>query len=101
MGDAAPMECVDWDLTDALDGSMAPVLLRLAWHCSGTYDKADGTGGSNYATMRFPDESKHGGNAGLVSDILNVLTAQLTRFIARRSRPHGEDQEAVPLDLVR
>jgi cytochrome c peroxidase len=49
------------------DGSLAPVVLRLAWHASGTYNKADGTGGSNYATMRFPAEAAHGGNAGLVS----------------------------------
>ncbi|KAG1806117.1 cytochrome C peroxidase [Suillus subaureus] len=42
-----------------------PVVLRLAWHASGTYDKATGTGGSNYATMRFQPESLHGANAGL------------------------------------
>jgi len=47
------------------DGSYAPVLLRLAWHCSGTYDKETGTGGSNGATMRFAPESDHGANAGL------------------------------------
>jgi cytochrome c peroxidase len=34
------------------DGSLAPVLVRLAWHASGTYDKADNSGGSNFATMR-------------------------------------------------
>ena len=47
------------------DGSYGPVLLRLAWHCSGTYDKETGTGGSNGATMRFDPESDHGANAGL------------------------------------
>ncbi|KAF7796657.1 hypothetical protein EIP86_007840 [Pleurotus ostreatoroseus] len=47
------------------DGSYGPVVLRLAWHSSGTYDKASGTGGSNYATMRFAPESAHGANAGL------------------------------------
>ncbi|KAK9762399.1 heme peroxidase [Basidiobolus ranarum] len=47
------------------DGSFAPVLLRLAWHASGTYNKADGSGGSNGATMRFRPEAEHGGNAGL------------------------------------
>jgi cytochrome c peroxidase len=47
------------------DGSYGPVLLRLAWHASGTYDKATGTGGSNGATMRFSPESDHGANAGL------------------------------------
>jgi len=35
------------------DGSAGPVLVRLAWHCSGTYDKESNTGGSNGATMRY------------------------------------------------
>ncbi|KAG6375666.1 heme peroxidase [Boletus reticuloceps] len=47
------------------DGSFAPVLLRLAWHSSGTYSKDTNTGGSNYATMRFEPESLHSANAGL------------------------------------
>jgi cytochrome c peroxidase len=47
------------------DGSYGPVLVRLAWHASGTYDVATGTGGSNGATMRFAPESDHGANAGL------------------------------------
>ena len=47
------------------DGSYGPVLVRLAWHCSGTYDKETGTGGSNGATMRFAPEGDHGANAGL------------------------------------
>ncbi len=46
-------------------GASGPVLVRLAWHCSGTYDKETGTGGSNGATMRFSPESDHGANAGL------------------------------------
>jgi len=49
------------------DGSYGPVLLRLAWHASGTYDKDTGTGGSNGATMRFAPESGYGANAGLVA----------------------------------
>ncbi|KAI0745964.1 cytochrome c peroxidase [Earliella scabrosa] len=47
------------------DGSYGPVLVRLAWHASGTYDKDTNTGGSNYATMRFEPEAQHGANAGL------------------------------------
>lgn len=49
------------------DGSYGPVLVRLAWHASGTYDKETGTGGSNGATMRFAPESDHGANAGLAT----------------------------------
>jgi len=47
------------------DGSYGPLLVRLAWHASGTYDKATNTGGSNGATMRFPLEANDGANAGL------------------------------------
>lgn len=47
------------------DGSYGPVLLRLAWHASGTYDKSAKNGGSATGSMRFEPESKHGANAGL------------------------------------
>jgi cytochrome c peroxidase len=47
------------------DGSYGPVLVRLAWHASGTYDAETKTGGSNGATMRFAPEASHGANAGL------------------------------------
>ncbi|KAJ7497649.1 heme peroxidase [Mycena latifolia] len=53
------------DADDYDDGSYGPVILRLAWHASGTYDVESNTGGSNYATMRFEPESLHGANAGL------------------------------------
>lgn len=49
-----------WD-----DGSLAPIFIRLAWHSSGTYDAATGTGGSNGAGMRFSTEAADPENAGL------------------------------------
>jgi len=60
------------------DGSYGPVLLRLAWHASGTFDVATGTGGSNGATMRFAPESDHGANAGLKAarDFLEPIAQQ-------------------------
>lgn len=54
------LEDYDWD-----DSSWGPVLVRLAWHASGTYDKSDNSGGSNGATMRFSTEANDGANAGL------------------------------------
>jgi cytochrome c peroxidase len=57
---ASRLEKDDYD-----DGSYGPVLVRLAWHASGTYDAETGTGGSNGATMRFSPEGDHGANAGL------------------------------------
>ncbi|KAI2629026.1 heme peroxidase [Xylaria nigripes] len=60
------------------DGSYGPVLLRLAWHASGTYDKNTRTGGSNGATMRFHPEGGHGANAGLkhARDFLEPVKAK-------------------------
>lgn len=42
-----------------------PLLIRLAWHSSGTFCKHTGTGGSSGATMRFDPEIGWGANAGL------------------------------------
>lgn len=42
-----------------------PLILRLAWHAAGTYDKSDNSGGSNGATMRFEPESTDDANNGL------------------------------------
>jgi len=53
------------DEDDYDDGSYGPVLLRLGWHASGTYDADTKTGGSNGATMRFAPEGDHGANSGL------------------------------------
>ncbi|KAF2159772.1 hypothetical protein M409DRAFT_60544 [Zasmidium cellare ATCC 36951] len=66
------------DEDDYDDGSYGPVVLRLGWHASGTYDKATGTGGSNGATMRFAPESTHGANAGLKAarDFLEPIKKQ-------------------------
>lgn len=47
------------------DGSIGPVLVRLAWHASGTYDAKSKTGGSNGSTMRYTKELNDGANAGL------------------------------------
>ena len=58
----ANMDNPSWD-----DGSLAPIFIRLAWHSSGTYDKATGTGGSNGAGMRFDAEASDPENAGLHS----------------------------------
>jgi cytochrome c peroxidase len=66
------------------DGSYGPVLLRLAWHASGTYDKETGTGGSNGATMRFAPEAGHGANAGLKAarDFLEPVKGKQPAFSA-------------------
>lgn len=49
-----------------------PMVVRLAWHASGTQNAKAGTGGSNGATMRFEPEASDPANAGLsiVRDML-------------------------------
>jgi len=46
------------------DGSYGPLLIRLAWHASGTYCRKTMSGGSNGGLMRFR-EGGYGANAGL------------------------------------
>jgi len=47
-------------------GNYGPLLVRLAWHSSGTFDAATKTGGSgNGATMRFSPEKDDPENSGL------------------------------------
>merc|ERR1712196_378248 len=53
------------DLMDLYkEDACQPIMVRLAWHDSGTYDKETKTGGAN-GSIRFKDESGHGANAGL------------------------------------
>ncbi|OBZ82005.1 Cytochrome c peroxidase, mitochondrial [Choanephora cucurbitarum] len=57
-------ELLDND-SDYDDGSYGPILLRLAWHSSGTYNADDNSGGSSGGTMRFNAEASHSANNGL------------------------------------
>lgn len=50
---------------DHMEEPPGPILIRLAWHSSGTFSLCSRTGGSSGATMRFEPESKWGANAGL------------------------------------
>lgn len=59
-----------------------PTLVRLAWHSSGTYDKASQTGGSGGGTIRFASELAHGGNAGLASTAVEWLEPVYKKYSA-------------------
>jgi len=56
-------------------GNYCPIVIRNAWHASGTFDKSDSTGGSNGATMRFQPELGDRANVGL--DIVHKLLEPL------------------------
>ena len=52
-----------------------PIAMRVAWHSGGTYDRTDGSGGTNGATMEFEPEISDDANAGLhiVRDMLHLV----------------------------
>ncbi|GMH68612.1 hypothetical protein TrST_g11999 [Triparma strigata] len=59
-------DLIDKDAEKRGDGTAyTGTFVRLAWHCAGTYAKADNSGGSNGARMRFNPEANWGANAGL------------------------------------
>jgi hypothetical protein len=57
------------------DPNRGPTLVRLAWHSSATYDELTMTGGSDGATIRFPEELRRTANAGLgrIVDLLELV----------------------------
>lgn len=78
----APTASLESDVRDALNKlydstPCMPIMVRLAWHDSGTFNVADGTGGAN-ASIRFMPEKGHGANAGLqiAMDLLEPIKKQ-------------------------
>lgn len=76
-GDIVTM--IEADAEKRGDGtSLTGTMVRLAWHCSGTFSKTDGSGGSDGARMRFNPEASWGANAGLgvARDALEPIKAR-------------------------
>ena len=81
----AILKCMEDEDARRGDGtSIGPTFVRLAWHCAGTYSKADGSGGSDGGRMRFHPECGWGANAGL-STARNFLDPIKAMFPGKRS----------------
>lgn len=66
------------------DTSMGPFLVRLAWHCAGTYRDTDHRGGCDGARIRYDPEKSWPDNAGL-QDALALIEPIFTKY----STSHG------------
>lgn len=76
---AAISDLIEDDAEKRDDGtSLTGTFVRLSWHCSGTYSKDDGSGGSDGARQRFNPEASMGANAGLnvARDALEPIKAK-------------------------
>lgn len=67
------------------DGSLAPLLLRYAWHQCGTFDAATNTGGSNGCTMQFSAEQADPENAGFTKahQFIGKVLAQFPQVLSK------------------
>jgi len=61
------------------DRNCAPILVRLAWHDAGTYDKTSKSGGPRAAQRFDTGESTHDANAGL-EIARNLLQPLVTKY---------------------
>jgi len=73
---------------NADDGNYGPFLIRLAWHCAGSYKKTDGRGGCDGARIRFDVERTWGDNKGLIPgphhDLGTITALELLAPIKRK-----------------
>ncbi|KAJ8603279.1 hypothetical protein CTAYLR_006938 [Chrysophaeum taylorii] len=73
--EALDIEAVKADILDVLTtsvaswpadyGTYAPFMIRLAWHCAGSYRQDDGVGGCDGGRIRLDEERSWGDNANL------------------------------------
>ncbi|GAX24074.1 cytochrome c peroxidase [Fistulifera solaris] len=77
----AIVDVIESDAEKRGDGtSLYGTMIRLAWHCSGTYSQHDHSGGSAGGRMRFAPEASWGANAGLKDVAQKALEPVKAKF---------------------
>ena len=72
------------DSEEFMEEPLGPLIVRLAWHSAGTFERSTKTGGSDGATMRFEPEIGWDANAGLAK-IQKILEARVKPFCPKGS----------------
>ena len=81
------------DFADTVGANYGPLMIRLAWHCSGSYRATDGRGGCDGGRIRhdpeinWPDNVSFGNKFALLTSFLLISDVTTICLFLTNSRP--------------